>query len=454
MWFLILLTVANASLDQKGIVLKNRINFGSLPINLLDGLLAVGVLGAILGPLFSKKRFQAPTHPVFIATLIFFFIATALGVIGGMMHGARIYGFANDLRNVTAFPMAMFACYYFLKSPNKTHWYAYAFVVSGIMTAGLITFYFLGKTAEEGTAMDVEQIRAIQYVSWYAGIAAALLLFNILNRGVRLFPLVLAIPIMGFCLIGQFGTLSRSDWLAALGALFTIPFLLPRKNRGVRIAGFVLAVPLLFGILWGGAAIGSKILNRDLTEHMARRILTILPGRGDDAYDSHKAWDTRLPGMLLELHYFIDSPLIGQGFDYTHRVGDGSSNVSFYHNVWVAQAALMGIFGFLAYIVPVVGMIVVGRRMVFDGVDKGSVLMGVLGATMGVYALIIGAATMSFNMQRGALAVAPLVGIVLRTRAMQLRVIREREMEGYYDEEIDPVEGRPFQSYGWGRTAY
>jgi hypothetical protein len=454
MWFLVLLTFANASLDQKGIILKNRINIGSLPINLLDGLLALGVIAAVVVLFFSKKREETgQTHPAFLVTLFFFLLATLSGAIGGMMGGATIYRFANDLRNVTAFPLSMFACYFLLKRPRSAYIYSYVFVISGIFTATLICVYFLGKTAEEGSRLEVEQVRAIQYVSWYAGLGAALLLYTALNRGVRLFAMPITILIIAFCLIGQFGTLSRSDWISAIGALFTLPFLLPRHRRGLRIAGFVLAIPVLFLVLWGGAAVGSIILNRDLTSHMSRRITTLLPGRGDDEYDSRKAWDTRVPGMKKEFAYFLQSPLMGQGFDYTAAVVADGGDVAFYHNVWIAQAALMGIFGFAAYFTPVVAIIVVGRRMVRDAFDKGSILVGVLGATTGVYCLIIGAATMSFNVQRGALAIGPIVAIVLRTRAMQLKAMREREYAGYMDEQIGIDEGSAYHPYGWGRTA-
>jgi hypothetical protein len=434
MWFLILLTWCNAAFDQKGVVLQNRINLGPLPINLLDGLLALGVLGAIVGPFFSKNRFHTEkAHPVLIATLILFSLAALSGVVGGMMQGANLYGFANDLRNVTSMPLSIFACYYFLKTPQSALRYSYIFIVAGIMSAGLITFFFLGKTAEE--SLQVEQIRAIQYVSWYAGLAAAVLLFSMLDRHARLLPFPVALMVMGFCLIGQFGTLSRSDWVSALGALFFLPFLLPRKKRALRIVGFAMSVPVIFGILWIGAVIASKITHQELTQKLSHRLTTILPGRGDNAYDSRKAWDTRLPGMKAEFHYFVTSPVIGQGFDYTRHVPTGN-DLAFYHNVWISQAALMGIFGFAAYFTPVMAIIVIGRRMVRDAVDKASVIIGVLGATTGVYCLILGASTMSFNIQRGALALGPIVGIVLRTRAMQLQMKREHQYALEYEEAI------------------
>jgi hypothetical protein len=161
---------------------------------------------------------------------------------------------------------------------------------------------------------------------------------------------------------------------------------------------------------------------------MEKRILTLLPGRGDDAYDSHKAWDTRVPGMKAEFHYFIQSPLMGQGFAYPTTLGLDSGEVAFYHNVWISQPALMGIFGFAAYFTPVIALIVVGRRMVFDAFDKGSVLIGAMGATTGIFCLIIGSATMSINSQRGALLFAPIVAVVLKTRMLQLRAMRELEL--------------------------
>jgi hypothetical protein len=119
---------------------------------------------------------------------------------------------------------------------------------------------------------------------------------------------------------------------------------------------------------------------------------------------------------------------MGQGFAYPTTLGLDSGEVAFYHNVWISQPALMGIFGFAAYFTPVIALIVVGRRMVFDAFDKGSVLIGAMGATTGIFCLIIGSATMSINSQRGALLFAPIVAVVLKTRMLQLRAMRELEL--------------------------
>ena len=45
--------------------------------------------------------------------------------------------------------------------------------------------------------------------------------------------------------------------------------------------------------------------------------------RGDDSYLSTKAWDTRLPGVYAELKYWLESPIIGQGFGTTPSIEQG-----------------------------------------------------------------------------------------------------------------------------------
>jgi hypothetical protein len=243
---------------------------------------------------------------------------------------------------------------------------------------------------------------------------------------------------MGFCFVGQFATLSRSDWVAVVGALLTLPAVLPREGRFKKVLAFVLAIPVLLAFLWGGVFVASAVMGRDLSTRMTNRVLTALPfARGDDSYTRAKAWDTRLPGVIRELQLFSESPVIGNGFGYTATGRVVQDGTAYYHNVWSSSLAATGVAGFAAYLVPLVAVIVIGRRMVLQNVDKGSVLMGVIGFTMGIYLIIHGAATMSFNVQRGALLMGLLCGVVLRARAMQLTVLRE--YAGYVD--FDEAEG-------------
>jgi hypothetical protein len=456
MWFLVILTFMNAALDQKGIVLVQRISFFGLPINIMDASTAVAFVVAIFAMLSRGRRHEGvPAHPAFIAAMVLGFLALVGGSIGAAMVHAPLYAYASEVRNFASFPISMFTAYYLLKSPRSSLRFSYVHVISGVLTAALIMIFFLGKSAEEANRMAIDQVRALQYVSWYAGLAAALLMYTVLNPQGRMFPTPLAIGLICFCFVGQFGTLSRSDWLTATVTLMTIPFLVPKARRGIKLVVFAMTMPVLVICLLIGVTLASNFAGRDFSERLSRRVMTLLPGRADDEYGHAKAWDTRLPGAVRELELWLDSPVIGNGFGYTVARGLENEGLAFYHNVWSSSLAMMGVLGFGAYATPLIAMFVVGRRMVRQAVDKGSLLVGVIGVTSGVYGIVIGLCTMGVNVQPGGIAMGLLSGVVLRARALQLAQIRE--YQGYVDFEArgadaafldDGAVGHPAPEYG------
>src|SRR6478735_917768 len=83
MWLLVILTFMNAALDQKGIILVQRLTIAGLPINIMDGLSALGFVVALV-VMFSRRRRSEgiPTHPAFIASMVLGFLALVGGSIG------------------------------------------------------------------------------------------------------------------------------------------------------------------------------------------------------------------------------------------------------------------------------------------------------------------------------------------------------------------------------------
>jgi hypothetical protein len=431
MWYLLIISIVNAACDQKGVILVHRVEIFGLPINILDGLTFLGLLGVFLGGIFKRSASPYPRHPLYPTLLVLFALGTAAGTIGWQTNGAEVYGFSMELRNFTTFAIAIMMGHYYLKTPRSDVRFAYVHVLSGVLSAALILLFFVGAGATE-TAVKIETIRATQYVSVYAGVATAFLLFTLLVPKCRILPVPVAIVVMAFCLVGQFATLNRSDWVACMLAVVSVLFLLPKEGRGPKLVGFALAVPALVVSLIVGVVVVSKLTDRqNLAERMQQRVVTLLPGeRGDDSITSTKAWDTRLPGLLRELEFWKQSPLIGQGFGYTTN-WLRSEDVAFNHNVWTASLATTGVFGFSAYLVSVLCLIVVGRRMVRQNIDRGSVLIGAIAFTAGVYNLFFGGMTMSFNIQRQALPLGLVVGIMLKAREMQLATMQE--YAGYID---------------------
>src|SRR5258706_1339549 len=386
MWFLVILTFMNAGLDQKGLVLVQRIYISGLPINVMDAATAIAFVVALIGSFSRNRRAEGlVTQPAFTATMILAFLALVGGSIGAARVRSPLYAFASEIRNFASLPISMFIGYHFLKTPRSSLRFSYVHVISGVLTAALILIFCLGKSAEEANRIAIDQVRALQYVSWYAGLAVALLMYTVLNPQVRMLPTPLAVLLICFCFVGQFGTLSRSDWISATATLMTVPFLLPKARRGMRVLGFALAVPVLMICLLLGVSFASRFVGRDISERLTQRVMTLLPGRGDDEYGHSKAWDSRLPGAKRELELWVESPVIGNGFGYTIGRGLESEGVAFFHNVWTSSLAMLGLVGFGTYATPVIASIVVGRRMVRQAVDKGSMLIGGIGVTGGVY---------------------------------------------------------------------
>jgi hypothetical protein len=158
----------------------------------------------------------------------------------------------------------------------------------------------------------------------------------------------------------------------------------------------------------------------------------------------HKAWDSRLPGMKAEMQMFLSNPLFGGGL----AVQDGASvdegtRSSLRHCSWTAAAAEQGIFGVAAAGLMVFGTGIIGRRMirtrVDPSVDQTFALVGALGVVACAFFAMQGLTTMSWNQVRYGMPLFIAVGVVLRTRAIQLtyaREVAEYEAEAaYYDQD-------------------
>lgn len=432
MWFLVVVILMNAALDQKAVMLKYRIELGSVPINLMDAALAVGALSALIGLFLNRSRFVTEKpHPAFVATIVLLLVTGVTGMIMAFYSGARMYDWLNGLRNLLNLPLTIAIGYYFLKAPRSTTRFAYLHVAAGVVSSFLILTFFTEMAASKVDRI-VDSIRSDLF-NVYPGLAAATLAYILLDRRARLFPIPLAVILLGFTLVGQFATQNRSDWLSVMGAILALPFLLPRENRGTKLLNFAVLLPTISAILIGGAFLVSTAAGRDVTGQLTRRLSTVLPtARGDDSYSRSKAWDTRLPGLLRELQLWSTSPIFGHGFGYS--IIDKQNvleDVAHNHNVWTSTLATTGLIGFVAVAFPVGAMIVIGRRMVAQAVEPGSFFIGVIAFTTAVYHIIHGAATMSFNVQRGAVALGLIAGVVFRARAIQLTLAHE--YEGYLE---------------------
>jgi len=431
MWFLTILMLLNAWADQRSVVLEYRLEFENLPINIYDVALGLGVLVSLMRRRSSPDL--APTdraHPLLKWIFGTSLLALAAGAVGIIGNGAYFREALPPLRSFVAIPLSVYLGYAFIKNMKSARWFMYVLVLAGLGAAVLNCLYFGSNAGTAASQSNLNILRAINYETAYAGLAAELLIFTFVI-GLRLLPTSLAVPLAGICFIGDCATLSRSEWVAIAAGVCMIYLLLPKGfqwGKVVRAAIFFPLVLLVFG--WIGLLVGSEVTGTDFFGKMAGRVETLLPSSGDDV-DVH-AWDTRLPAATRELELWWENPLLGQGYgiQWAESRRDGRFEFGFRHNAWTSVLAESGIFGFATYALVVFGMLFAGRRMVKDQWDRESVLIGALGAMAGAHVLIWGLSTLSFNELRGAIPLGLVCGVVLKVRAIQLtarRVASETE---------------------------
>lgn len=428
MLFLYLLTLTNALAHNDGFALRFRFEAGGLPIGVFDVLLGIGVVFAIVG-----RRGAWPTeraHPLLTWLIVLFTLGALAGILGALIQNAELRWMMTGLRNFLVLPACVFIGYCLLLTPRSMLQFSYLQVIAGVGTALVILLFFRSKAGTvTNTASSLNNLRAVAYVANYAGLAAVLLLFTIISR-IRLLPTWLALALCAFCFVGQFATLSRSDWLAAAASVVAVFVLLPSFRPGGKLAAALIGPPLVVVFLWVGLILASMVVGRDFESRMADRVRSMLPGQQGGVRVT--AWDTRLQGIQKELAIWRRSPLVGGGFGATDvlkfRYGDWAG-LSYKHNSWTSTLAESGLPGFAAVSCLVFGMIVVGRRMARDGVDRGYVLIGALAVITGTFYAMHGLATQSFNQMRWGIPLAIICGVALRARAMQLTHLRVMQQD-------------------------
>ena len=429
MIFLAIFILLNAFANNFSVVNEYRVNVAGVPVNMFDGLLIIGVLLALIRPTALSGYFRTPRmHPAMVACMVLFVLAFFGGLIGAMNNGATARQVMTCARNFLAAPAGMYVAYVLTANFKSSRGFLHISVFAGIVVSFMIVLFFREKAV---IVKNVTNIRAIAYVSPYAGLAAALMFFS-LSAKLRLYPLIIALGIVCICVVGQFTTLSRSDWLAALAGVLAVVACLPRGIRARSVLRMKLALPFLAACLVLGLYVGSKVTGKNMFEKMKDRVLTMLPGDRPGTTKS-KAWDTRLPSTFKELRLWASSPIIGRGLGIQDTP---EAEPMFYgglrHNTWSATLAETGLLGFMAFSVMIFGTMIAGWRMSLARTDQTTILMGALGVATAAFYVIHGMATMSFNQMRGGLPLFMVAGAVLRTRAMQLAQMEQDAAEQAY----------------------
>jgi len=416
-------------------------------------LLAVGVVIGLL-----RQRSASPServHPLLTWTLLLFGLGVMSGVLAGLISNAELRWILQGLRNFIVLPAGILIGYCFLLTPRSCVQFTWVQIAGGVAAAtAVLLFFHRGASESTDTTGSINKLRAIVYVAQYAGVAGPLLLFTVISR-VQLTRTWLAVLLCGFCLVGQFATLSRADWVATMAGVLAIYVLLPSYRPHGKLVAALVGPPIVVLFLWLGLIFASAVAGRDFEAQMAQRLASLLPGQTPGV--KVKAWDSRLYGIQKELEIWSHSPIIGGGFGATdilvHRLGDWGG-LSYRHNAWTSTLAQTGLPGFAACTCMVFGTIVVGRRLARDGVDRGYVLIGAFAVITGVYYLFLGMSTQSFNQMRWGIPLSIMCGAALRARSLQVTQMRATEAyaaggygpDGYGDGENGAAAG--YDEYG------
>ncbi len=415
MFLIFLLTLANGFLKTEWINTDYlRFNNGTFPINIFDILIAVGIVASLL----PKGQFFFETerpHPALGWTFVLFTLAVLGAGLAALSNGAGVRPVITTARNLIEVPILVYLGYRLTPRPHSAVIYSYLMVLTGIGVAVVISLSFSGQAEDLTGGKDIVTVRVIDFVANYAGLAAALLLFSVGSGAKPLFAPWICVLLAAVCFVGQFSTLSRSDWLAAAAGIIAAIVIMPRYRTGSKIAFSAIVFPVIGIVLFISMLAASAISGKDVVGKMHVRLLTLLPGEHEGDKGA-KAWDTRLGGAVAELGLWIRSPLIGRGFGIQDIQQD---DAAYRHNTWTSTLAESGLIGFSAMSLICVGQIVIGRRMIRDRLDRSSVLIGGLGVITGVHFIVHGYCTMSFNQVRWAIPLAVTFGVVVRCRAMQ-----------------------------------
>lgn len=424
MWFLFLYTIINAITSARGFQNLYRLKFGPAEVGILDGLMLLGVIiAAFSGPKSDSDPVDR-MHPGYLFGMICMAAGFVFGTMGMFLHDASMHFKLVFLREFFGMPAAMFIGYRLTKSFKSAQRFPYAMILGGIGVSIMMMAAF-GRGAERYELVkDMNALRTVNFVTNYAGVASGILIYTML-AGLRLLPLPIAMAVAGFCFIGQLTPLHRSDWVAQAAAICAIPLCLPagaRLKQSLRLVMVTLALVLS---LWAGLYVASAVTGRNFHKTFEDRLMSMLPGERLKASDQ-KAWDTRLPGMIVELEIWMTNPISGKGFAIQEATGRGEDvGYGFHHNAYTSTLAQTGIFGFVGVCIAVLGPIVVGMQLIRHGRgQRAAMLVGALGIVAGVQQGVLGMATASFNGYRWAMMVGMISGVCFKVRDMQLTAQR------------------------------
>ncbi|MGH7176678.1 MAG: hypothetical protein ACREJC_04795, partial [Tepidisphaeraceae bacterium] len=208
MWFLIYITLANASVSQYQIANIYRLNLGGILLGIWEFSLGFGVLLAMmLGGRYNARNPKARTHPAMIWILALLSLGFLAGVVGALLNNSPLkYALASG-REYAAAPICIYAAYRLFPATQSAMKLIYALILGGTVTAIFLVLNF-GENAEmAGFRDNINLVRSVNFVSSYAGLACLILVYTMTDRRFKVLPTPVAATVAAFCLVGQFATL-------------------------------------------------------------------------------------------------------------------------------------------------------------------------------------------------------------------------------------------------------
>lgn len=422
MWWVALFYFVNAVAPHLTVVYndKYRIVIAGFPINILDGLLAIGLLLSVL-PVW-KKIATPIEHPCKVKKWALFCLWTAL-ILGTLesylfLPGIPSYARIIPIRNFILVPICIFLAYRFFTKPQQAKFLFWTIFLSSLGSAISSIVTSRGTTSELielGTfSYDALRKSALDVAGDAGLLAVCIILFSLIIKK-RLMPYWLTIIFLIISIAGLFFIPHRSAWLIFFLTIlyvgwFVWPYDAKRKLN-------IFAQLLLYSIVILALAITTvqQQTGKDFDGWIQRRILSIIP---DESSNQPKAWDTRIPGMLYELSLWIYSPITGRGFSaqaYHAMRGDTEIKMSFNHTPWVSTLCETGLVGEFGFIFAIGGLTLYGLRLarkVHDNQWLG--YLGVIGTAWGFWCIVMGWMSMSWNSTRAGITLGLLSGLVFR----------------------------------------
>ncbi len=425
-WFALFYFV-NAVAPHNSVIYNDnfRIVIGGMPLNILDGLLLLCGLASLFP---TREPFPIPRkHIAWSRGMIFLVIAGLVGVVQSMIVFPDLPPrfLLPPIRNFILVPACLFIGYRCLSSPRqfKTA-FLIVFVssvgsaVASILTQGIATSA-LATASRADSRIDVLRQTALD-VSGDAGLLAMCVILFAMAAHLQLFRPVFRYGLMTVCAAGMFLIPHRSSWLLCVLVCAYAGFIMWPRDLARKLftttTSFILLVVVGVALL----IVAQSQTDRDFMKWTGDRLASLLPGEGDSAHSS-KAWDTRMPAMLMELELFAGDPVLGRGFAAQEwnaiEVGQGAS---FRHTPWISTLCETGLLGFAGFLFVIVGLAVVGTRMARDNLDRWYSLLGAFGASWGVFCILVGFMTLSWNSPRQAITLGLLAGLIFRARDLAL----------------------------------